>query len=62
MAEQERLIAICERIAQQVLHITLKTQHSDALDFHNIAVWKLQEALVKAVEVGVTIASSTRRK
>lgn len=42
-----------EDIAHRVLAIeSLETRHSDALDFHDIAVWKLREALEAAYEAG----------
>jgi len=42
-----------EKIAQKVLNIkTLKTQNSDELDFHDISVWELKEALEEAYKMG----------
>jgi len=42
-----------EKIAKQHLGIdTLKTRHSDRLDFHDIAVWSILEALKAAYELG----------
>jgi len=36
-------------IAQDVMYIqTLDTRHSDRLDFHDVAVWTIREALAKA--------------
>ena len=35
-----------DRIAQEILNLhTLDTRHSDALDFHDLAVWRIKEAL-----------------
>ena len=31
---------------------TLETQNSDSLDFHDVAVWDLRDALVAAYEAG----------
>ena len=42
-----------ESIARRVLKIeTLETRNSDALDFHELAVWAIQEALDAAYEAG----------
>jgi len=41
------------QIAQQHLKVeTLVTRHSDSLDFHDVAVWQIQEALEAAFEAG----------
>ncbi|MCH7228581.1 DUF6900 domain-containing protein [Haloferula sp. A504] len=41
------------RIAREVLGLdTLETRHSDGLDFHDLAVWQIREALVAAYEAG----------
>jgi phosphopantetheinyl transferase (holo-ACP synthase) len=43
-----------ELIAEKVLNIpTLDTQNSDELDFYEISVWSLKEALKKAYEEGL---------
>ncbi|MDF2880236.1 MAG: hypothetical protein K0R54_793 [Clostridiaceae bacterium] len=43
-----------EKIAQEILNIpTLETRNSDRLDFHEISVWRLKEALKKAYYEGV---------
>ena len=40
-------------LAQRILKIeTLETRNSDALDFHELAVWTIQEALDAAYEAG----------
>jgi len=42
------------QIAQQHLHIeTLETRKSDSLDFHDVAVWCLRDALEAAFNAGV---------
>ena len=42
-----------ESIAQEFLHIeTLETRNSDELDFHEISVWGLKEALQQAFLTG----------
>jgi hypothetical protein len=44
---------LLEQIARAKLGIaTLKTQSSDSLDFHEVAVWRLREALEAAFEAG----------
>lgn len=51
-----REAAVAE-IAATVLHIdTLETQHSDRLDFHDVAVWSVRDALVAAYAAGVASA------
>ncbi len=42
-----------ENIARSVLGLdTLATQNSDRLDFHELAVWQIQEALEAAYKAG----------
>ena len=42
-----------EQIAKKHLFIeTLMTQHSDRLDFHDLAVWQIKEALEAAFKAG----------
>lgn len=42
-----------EQIAAEHLYIdTLKTRHSDSLDFHDLAVWQIKEALEAAFKAG----------
>ena len=42
------------RIAQTHLHIeTLETRHRDSLDFHDVGVWCVRDALQAAFEAGV---------
>ena len=42
-----------ESIAQEFLHIeTLETRNSDELDFHEVSVWELKEALKQAFLTG----------
>ena len=49
-----------EEIAKEVLGIdTLEEQKSDELDFHEVSVWCLKEALEKAYAAG---AQSTRNQ
>lgn len=41
------------RIAKAHLGIkTLEHQNSDSLDFHDLAVWQIEEALMEAYKIG----------
>jgi hypothetical protein len=45
--------ATINEIAQRILRIdTLQTRKNDSLDFHEVAVWTLKEALEAAFEAG----------
>jgi hypothetical protein len=47
------LDALLTQIAQKHLDIeTLETRHSDNLDFHDVAVWRIKEALQAAFDAG----------
>ena len=35
---------------------TLETRNSDGLDFHDVAVWAIRDALAAAYEAGLTAA------
>jgi hypothetical protein len=51
MTDLDQLLA---QIASQHLGIdTLETRNSDSLDFHDVAVWTLREALEAAYLAGV---------
>lgn len=41
-----------EKIAQDYLGFTLKTQNSDSLDFHDVSVWAIRQAMELAYIVG----------
>ena len=42
-----------ERIAREVLNVaTLETRGRDQLDFHDLSVWQLRQALEHAYEAG----------
>jgi len=44
-------------IARRVLHLdTIETQNSDSLDFHEIAIWQIKEALTAAFAAGQAVA------
>lgn len=50
--------AAAQDIARRRLGLeSLETRNSDALDFHDLAVWSIREALIAAFESG---ARSTR--
>lgn len=58
MTTPEETIA---RIARETLEIdTLETRRSDWLDFHNVAVWSVKEALAAAYEAGRQAPPPTR--
>jgi len=43
-----------EDIARRILRIeTIETRNSDALDFHDLAIWNIREALEAAYEAGM---------
>lgn len=44
-------------IARRILHLdTIETRNSDALDFHELAVWQIKEALAAAFAAGQAAA------
>lgn len=46
-------------IAQKHLGIeTLQTRNSDSLDFHDVAVWNVRQALEAAFKAGVEVGAS----
>lgn len=52
--ENEKVIEQLGEIAKQILYInTLDTQNSDSDDFHEVAVWNIKEALLKAYQLGI---------
>ena len=52
--EMNQLENLLTQIAQQHLRIeTLETRKSDGLDFHDVAVWCLRDALEAAFNAGV---------
>ena len=57
-----KLNELFDKIVQKRLGIeTLETQHSDSLDFHDISVWALREALTEAFSAGVEFAYQMKR-
>jgi hypothetical protein len=52
-----------ERIARDVLKIeTLDTRRSDSLDFYDLAVWSVREALTQAYAAGLRTSHSREAK
>ena len=50
----QTLDALLTRIAQEHLLIdTLETRNSDSLDFHDVSVWGVKEALIAAYQAGL---------
>jgi hypothetical protein len=50
--------AAIDRIAKEVLDLeTLQTRRSDQLDFHELAVWQVRQALEVAFQAGVEAGS-----
>jgi len=46
-----------ERISRETLGLeTLETRNSDSLDFHDMAVWQIREALEAAYQAGASAA------
>ncbi|QRK14243.1 hypothetical protein JQX13_46935 [Archangium violaceum] len=59
----EVLEATVERIGREVLHLeTLKTRRADSLDFHELAVWRVRDALEEAFRAGMRAATDSRGK
>ncbi|MAM33442.1 MAG: hypothetical protein CMH28_00015 [Micavibrio sp.] len=53
-ATQQNIDQLLIEIAKKHLSIeTLETRNSDSLDFHDVAVWALKEALQEAYEAGL---------
>ena len=51
---------VIEKIALDHLFIqTLKTQHRDRLDFHDVSVWAVKSALEAAYAEGIAAAQNT---
>ena len=44
---------VIHRLARRLGFVTLETRRSDSLDFHDVAVWQVKEALEAAYEAGV---------
>ena len=50
---QQNIDQLLTEIAKKHLNLeTLETRNSDSLDFHDLAVWSLKDALQEAYEAG----------
>jgi hypothetical protein len=59
---QTQIDSIYTLIAQKHLRIdTLETRHSDRLDFHDVAVWCIRDALEAAFKAGVEVGMNVSR-
>ena len=53
-AKQQQLDELLTDIAKKHLNIeTLETRNSDSLDFHDVAVWCIKDALKSSYEAGL---------
>lgn len=53
-ATQQNIDQLLTEIAKKHLNLeTLETRNSDSLDFHDVAVWSLKDALQEAYEAGL---------
>ncbi len=60
MKQNKDLIKLLEQIALKHFFIeTLETQHSDRLDFHDVAVWCIKSALEAAYAAGIEAGKNT---
>lgn len=54
----KRMNATIEKIAREILRLeTLETRKSDSLDFHDMAVWTIRDALEAAYNAGKDAAN-----
>lgn len=54
---------IVEQIAKDILGIeTLETRNSDSLDFHDVSVWSIRQALLEALNHQTSTTGSLRSK
>jgi hypothetical protein len=59
----ETLDALLTRIAQEHLFIdTLETRNSDSMDFHDVSVWGVKEALLAAYQAGLAASQKAAQK
>ena len=59
----QTLDALLTRIAQEHLFIdTLETRNSDSMDFHDVSVWGVKEALLAAYQAGLATAQKAAKK
>lgn len=54
---------ILTKIAKKILYIeTLEERKSDDLDFHEVSVWGLEEALIEAYKEGYKAGKKTEKR
>ncbi|CAA6605793.1 conserved hypothetical protein [Rhodospirillaceae bacterium LM-1] len=59
MTDRDRII---KEIASKVFGLeTLETRHQDSLDFHEVAVWSVRQALEAAYEAGLQTGKEAKR-
>ena len=59
----DEIVPMIESIAQDHLFIeTLETRHSDRLDFHDVSVWGVKEALQAAFDAGMRAAGGAPKQ
>jgi hypothetical protein len=60
MKQNKDLNKLLAQIAIEHLFIeTLETQHSDRLDFHDVAVWAIKSAMEAAYAAGIEAGKNT---
>ncbi len=60
MKQNKDLNKLLAQIAKEHLFIeTLETQHSDRLDFHDVAVWAVKSAMEAAYAAGIEAGKNT---
>jgi hypothetical protein len=60
MKQNKDLNKLLAQIAKEHLFIeTLETQHSDRLDFHDVAVWAIKSAMEAAYAAGIEAGKNT---
>ena len=58
-----QLDQLLTRIAQEHLFIdTLETRNSDSMDFHDVSVWSVKEALLAAYQAGLAASQKAAQK
>ena len=59
----QTLDALLTQIAQEHLFIdTLETRNSDSMDFHDVSVWGVKEALLAAYQAGLVASQKAAQK
>lgn len=59
----QTLDELLTRIAQEHLFIdTLETRKSDSLDFHDVSVWGVKEAVIAAYQAGLAAGQKAAQK